>query len=89
MLTESYMIQQATLAGMDEELLSYAKQIQRQLSTDGDEALWLDCLEMAYNELILNKLHWEKSYSHLLEFSDFFRIFKGVEGGVSPLRIVI
>ena len=38
--------------GIDEELVSYAKQIQRQLSMDGDTADWLDCLEMAYNELI-------------------------------------
>lgn len=57
MLTELEMIQKATLLGMDEELLSYAKQIQRQLSAEGDEALWLDCLEMAYNELILNELY--------------------------------
>ncbi len=56
MLTESEIIQQARLVGMDEEILSYAKQIQRQLSTDGDTADWLDCLEMAYNELILNEL---------------------------------
>jgi hypothetical protein len=41
---------------MDEELLSYAKQIQRQLGSEGDEAFWLDCLEMAYNELIINEL---------------------------------
>jgi len=53
MLTENEMIQRATLLGMDEELLSYAKQIQRQLSMDGDTADWLDCLEMAYNELVL------------------------------------
>jgi len=26
------------------------------LGTEGDEALWLDCLEMAYNELIINGL---------------------------------
>jgi hypothetical protein len=39
---------------MDEELVSYAKQIKRQLETDGDTADWLDCLEMAYNELIIN-----------------------------------
>ncbi len=50
------MIQTARLIGMDEELLSYAKQIQRQLSTEGDSADWLDCLEMAYNELIINDL---------------------------------
>lgn len=57
MLSEQEMIQTATLLGQDEELLSYAKQIQRQLSGDGDIADWLDCLEMAYNELILNKFH--------------------------------
>jgi len=48
------MIKQARLTGMDEELVSYAKQIQRQLSAEGDVADWLDCLEMAYNELIIN-----------------------------------
>lgn len=52
-LTESEMIERAQLIGMDEELLSYAKQIQRQLGSEGDHADWLDCLEMAYNELIL------------------------------------
>jgi len=57
MLSEQEMIETATLLGQDEELLSYAKQIQRQLSGDGDIADWLDCLEMAYNELILNKFH--------------------------------
>jgi len=36
MLTESEMIKQARLTGMDEELVSYAKQIQRQLSAEGD-----------------------------------------------------
>jgi hypothetical protein len=54
--TESEMIERARLIGMDEELLSYAKQIQRQLSAEGDTADWLDCLEMAYNELIINEL---------------------------------
>ena len=53
-LTESEMINRAVQLGMDEELISYAKQIQRQLSADGDTADWVDCLEMAYNELILN-----------------------------------
>jgi hypothetical protein len=48
------MINRARLIGMDEELVSYAKQIQRQLETDGDTADWVDCLEMAYNELIVN-----------------------------------
>jgi len=55
-MSEIEMLEKARLEGMDEELLSYAKQIQRQLGTEGDEALWLDCLEMAYNELILNEL---------------------------------
>ena len=50
------MIQRARSIGMDEELISYAKQIQRQLSAEGDVAFWLDCLEMAYNEIILNNL---------------------------------
>ena len=55
-IKESEMITKAVQLGMDEELISYAKQIQRQLSTDGDEALWIDCLEMSYNELIVNRL---------------------------------
>ena len=53
---ETELIWNAVKLGMDEELISYAKQIQRELSMDGDEALWLDCLEMAYNELIINRL---------------------------------
>lgn len=52
-IKESEMINRAIQLGMDEELISYAKQIQRQLSADGDEALWIDCLEMSYNELII------------------------------------
>jgi hypothetical protein len=55
-MSEIEMIEKARLVGMDEELVSYAKQIQRQLGTEGDEALWVDCLEMAYNELIINDL---------------------------------
>jgi len=55
-MSEIEMIEKARLVGMDEELVSYAKQIQRQLGTEGDEALWVDCLEMAYNELIINHL---------------------------------
>jgi hypothetical protein len=51
---EFQLIWQAKQKGMDEELVSYAKQIQRQLSADGDTADWVDCLEMAYNELVLN-----------------------------------
>lgn len=56
MLSENLMIEKARTIGMDEEVISYAKQIQRQLSAEGDEAEWLDCLEMAYNELIINGL---------------------------------
>lgn len=53
---ETEMLHNASLIGMDEELVSYAKQIQRELSAEGDEAFWSDCLEMAYNELIINRL---------------------------------
>ena len=56
-MSETEMLETARLVGMDEELVSYAKQIQRQLGTEGDTADWLDCLEMAYNELIINELH--------------------------------
>jgi hypothetical protein len=55
-MSETEMLETARLVGMDEELVSYAKQIQRQLGTEGDTADWLDCLEMAYNELIINEL---------------------------------
>jgi hypothetical protein len=55
-MSEIEMIESAHKVGLDEELVSYAKQIQRQLGTEGDEAHWLDCLEMAYNELIINEL---------------------------------
>jgi hypothetical protein len=51
-MSEQEMIQMATLLGLDEELISYAKQIQRQLGSEGDTADWRDCLEMAYNEII-------------------------------------
>ena len=51
-MSEQEMIQMATLLGLDEELISYAKQIQSQLSGDGDTAFWEDCLQMAYNEIV-------------------------------------
>ena len=51
-MSEIEMIESARRVGLDEELVSYAKQIQRQLGSDGDTADWLDCLEMAYNEII-------------------------------------
>jgi hypothetical protein len=56
-MSEQEMIEHAVRIGMDEELVSYAKQIQRQLGSEGDTADWLDCLEMAYNELILNQIY--------------------------------
>lgn len=56
LIKESEMLSRAAQYGMDEEVISYAKQIQRQLSAEGDEALWIDCLEMSYNELIINRL---------------------------------
>lgn len=56
-MSETEMITHATSIGMDEELVSYALQIQRQLGSEGDEAFWIDCLEMAYNELIINEIH--------------------------------
>jgi hypothetical protein len=56
-MSEREMIEYASSIGMDEELVSYAKQIQRQLGSEGDTADWLDCLEMAYNELILKEIY--------------------------------
>lgn len=38
--------------GMDEELYSYARQIQSILSVDGDGCPYEDALEMAFEELI-------------------------------------
>ena len=55
-MSEQEMITHAVRIGMDEELISYALQIQRQLGSEGDTADWLDCLEMSYNELIINEL---------------------------------
>lgn len=43
--------------GLDEELLSYARQIQSVLSSGGDGCPYDDALEMAFNELILPKLY--------------------------------
>ena len=51
-MSENEMIERASALGLDEELISYAQQIQRQLSGDGDTAFWEDCLQMAYNEII-------------------------------------
>jgi hypothetical protein len=54
-LRQAEILARATELGLDEELMSYTHQIQRQLSSEGDEAYWFDCLEMAYNELIINR----------------------------------
>jgi hypothetical protein len=56
-MSEKEMINYAAELGLEEELVSYAKQIQRQLGSEGDTADWLDCLEMAYNELILKEIY--------------------------------
>jgi hypothetical protein len=56
-MSEKEMINYATELGLEEELVSYAKQIQRQLGSEGDTADWIDCLEMAYNELILKEIY--------------------------------
>ena len=53
---ELQIISQAEQLGMSDVLINHAKEIQKELGTDGDEALWEDCLEMAYNELIVNRL---------------------------------
>jgi len=46
----------AASMGLDEELLSYARQIQSVLSSDGDGCPYEDALEMAFEELIRPKL---------------------------------
>ena len=56
-MSEKEMINYATELGLEEELVSYASQIQRQLGSEGDTADWIDCLEMAYNELILKEIY--------------------------------
>ena len=47
------MVEAAAVWELDEELLSYAEQIQRVLSVDGDVVEWRDAVEMAYNELVV------------------------------------
>jgi hypothetical protein len=53
--TESMLLIAASM-GLDEELLSYAKQIQSVLSSGGDGCPYEDAFEMAFNELILPKI---------------------------------
>ena len=55
--TQESMLLIAEKMGLDEELVSYAKQIQSVLSSDGDGCPYDDALEMAFNELILPKLY--------------------------------
>jgi|LauGreDrversion4_2_1035121.scaffolds.fasta_scaffold1360123_1 hypothetical protein len=55
-LEPTQMIEIAAQFGLDEEIQSYARHIQRILSADGDGCPYEDALEMAYNELILPKI---------------------------------
>ena len=55
-MSETEMLETARLVGMDEELVSYAKQIQSVLSSGGDGCPYEDALEMAFEELIRPKL---------------------------------
>ena len=55
-LSVEQMVETAGQWGLDEELVSYAEQIQRVLSVDGDVVEWRDAVEMAYNELVVPKL---------------------------------
>jgi hypothetical protein len=50
--TKESMVLIAESMGMDEELYSYARQIQSVLSVDGDGCPYDDALEMAFEELI-------------------------------------
>lgn len=52
-LSVEQMVEAAAVWELDEELLSYAEQIQRVLSVDGDVVEWRDAVEMAYNELVV------------------------------------
>ena len=54
--TKESMLLIAASMGLDEELLSYAKQIQSVLSSDGDGCPYDDALEMAFEELIRPKI---------------------------------
>jgi hypothetical protein len=54
--TRESMLLIAASMGLDEELISYAKQIQSVLSSGGDGCPYEDALEMAFEELIRPKL---------------------------------
>ena len=55
LVRESEIMSHAQSLGLDEEIVSYAHQIQRQLGSEGDTCDWIDALEMAYSELITHK----------------------------------
>lgn len=55
--TEEELIQIASLYYLEEELISYAIQIQSVLSSGGDGCEWEDALEMAFNELVVPKIY--------------------------------
>lgn len=55
-LRQSEILSHASLYGLEEEIQSYALQIQRILGSDGDTCSYLDALEMAYHELILSNM---------------------------------
>ena len=54
--TKESMLLIAESMGMEEELYSYARQIQSVLSSDGDGCPYDDALEMAFEELIRPKI---------------------------------
>lgn len=54
--TQESMLLIAQSIELDEELQSYARQIQSVLSVDGDECTYEDALEMAFDELIRPKI---------------------------------
>lgn len=54
-LRQAEILSHASSKGMEEEVLSYAHQIQRTLGMAGDVCEWIDALEMAYDEIILQK----------------------------------
>ena len=55
--TKESMLLIAESMGLDEELLSYARQIQSVLSVDGDVCTYDDAIEMAFEELIRPNLY--------------------------------
>ena len=54
-LRQAEILSHASSKGLEEEVISYANQIQRTLGMHGDVCEWIDALEMAYEEIILQK----------------------------------